>query len=343
MIFCLIIFGASTPAWASVELNAYLPISGEPVTPQFKFSKLVTITYPVGGKLKSLLDSQNKTVSFTEDSSQNSDVKRLMEDINSQLTADTQAITTITNLQVNYQTRVTGGPYHAEIEYSVILIPTLTNYVLTKGQGESPTVLDASWMAFDERGPIIINTQEYGNLEINYLNDFIKSQLPDVYNIIKGTDAETALQQNLIDSSQLLRTNPLDRWDSLFDPSYSLTPTLPQNQAGIVVPVTTFTTGSNSIQRDHSARIGGAEFISDTNYHLDITEKPNTGTINVQGHANQARFLGKWTFATTLMPVITYTGGPVPWYEQVNGWVWVGIVSVAVIVFWIFYFRRGKD
>jgi hypothetical protein len=322
VIITSILCGSIVPTWASVELDAYLPTSGEPVTLQFKFSKLVTITYPVGGKLKSLLDGQNKTVSFTEDSATNPSVKRLMDDINSQLATGTQSITSITNLQVNYQTRVIGRTYATDIEYSITLIPTVANYVLNKGQDESPTVLDASWTAFDEKGPVIINS-EYVDLEINYLIDFIKSQLPDVYNVIKGTDAETALQQNLIDSSQLLPTNSLDRWDSLYDPTYSLTPTLPLNQAGIVVPVTTFTTGLNTLQREHSTRIGGAEFSSDTDYHLDITEKPNVGTINVGGHANVYNLLGKWIFSSLTLSSCC-PSPPLVW-QYLNGY---GSVSV---------------
>lgn len=341
-IIFVILFGSTIPALASIEFDTYLPISGDPIAPNFKFSKLVTITYPSGGKLKSLLDGQNKTVSFTEYSATNPSVKKLMDDINSQLRIYTQAVTTITSLQVNYHTTVMGGSVHTDIEYTIELIPTLSNYILNKGQGDSPTVLDASWVTFDEKAPIVISSQ-YGDLDVNHLIDFIKLQLPDVYNNIKGTDAETALQQNLIDSSNLLRINPLDRWDSLFDPAYSLTPTLPHNQAGIVVHVTTFATGfDSSIQKDRSTRIGGAEFVSDADYHLDITEKPDTGIFNVQGHANSYNLQGRWAFSTTINPIIMGTGGPVPWFEQVNGWAWVGVVSSAVIGFWIFYFRRFR-
>jgi hypothetical protein len=339
IIFCLIIFGAFTPAWASVELNAYLPISGDPVTPEFKFSKLVTLTYPLGGKLKSLLEGQNKTISFSEEADKNPSVKALMEDINAQLATGTQAITTLTNLRVDYQAKVTGGSYHTDIEYYVTLTPTLTNYVLNQGQGDNPTVLDASWMSFVENGPVIITT-EYGDLDINYLIGFIKSQLPDVYYAIKGTGAETALQQNLIDSRPLLY-NSLDKWDSLFDPAYTLTQTGPVGEVLNKVAVTTFASGLSSLEQNHATRIGGSEFSSDTDYHLDITETPNSGTINVEGHANANNLLGKWTFSTMInLPPSSPHCCPLPWNDI--AWVWVGVAAIAAIGFGIFYLRRFR-
>lgn len=47
--FAILLFGTA-PALAIEDLVAYLPISGEPVTPQFKFSKDITLDYPNGGK-----------------------------------------------------------------------------------------------------------------------------------------------------------------------------------------------------------------------------------------------------------------------------------------------------
>lgn len=51
----ILLSGSSLPAWAFVDLNAYLPISGDPVTPGFIFDKTYQIDYPNGGKLKDAL------------------------------------------------------------------------------------------------------------------------------------------------------------------------------------------------------------------------------------------------------------------------------------------------
>ncbi len=32
-----------------------------------------------------------------------------------------------------------------------------------------------------------------------------------------------------------------------------------------------------------------------------------------------------------------------PWHDKVPGWIWIGIISGAVISFWIFYFKRFKE
>ena len=172
------------------------------------------------------------------------------------------------------------------------------------------------------------------------MGDFIKSQLPDVYNIIKGTVAETALQQNLIDSNSLL-SNPLDRWESLFDPSYTTTPTVPFGGIGQVISVTTFTSGSDSgPQRDHTTRIGGAEFSSDTDYHLDITEQQSAGIINVQGHAMVSAIQGKPAISTALQ------GGnsvaPIGGLSIVEVYVIISLIISAIVSGLFFWVRSRK-
>lgn len=331
--------GSSLPAWASVDLNAYLPISGDPVTPEFKFSKSVTITYPAGGNLETLLDGQNKTISFTSDSDHDPQVDTLRRDINIQLSNGTHVTTQLSNLKLDYIATINGGPHSTRIEYSVTLIPTMTNYTISRETDVGATILDASWISFDEKQPVTIKTK-YGGMEINYLTGLIKNQLPDVYGILKGTQAETALQQNLIDSSQILSLNPLDRWDSLFDPSYVLTKTAQEGLAGDKVAATTFSTGLDNFGIPEKIRHEGADF--DASSHIDISEGRDVATINVQGHANSYNLHGKWAFATTLLPGRYSTCCPVqPWYE--NPVVWVAVVGAATAGFFVFYFRRFRE
>ena len=305
--------------YASVEMNAYLPINGDPTTPSFTFSRTITLDYPNGGKLKNVLDGKNFTFGFGGDS-EDPAVKSFMDQLNTEIRSKSQV--TITHLTVDYHVLVHGNSKQASFDYTLTLRPTIIGYILNKGIAGSPTLIDTSWIGFDFKEPVVIKSYE---IEINYPENSIKNVFPDVYNILKGTNAENALRQNLIDSNQLLRTNQLDSWNSLFDPAYSLTPTLPLNQFGIVVPVTTFTTDLNSLQREHSTTILGAEFSFDRNYHLDITEKPNIGTINVQGHANLYNLQGNWTFSTTENP--TNTGAEAPVGTSYNV-----IISVIILI-----------
>src|SRR6476661_706763 len=83
-ILSLLFFGKISPIWATVDFNAYLPIEGTPITPEFKFTKNVAIEYPNGGKLKDTLMGKNMTLSFTDTSDNNTSIKAFMEDINTE-------------------------------------------------------------------------------------------------------------------------------------------------------------------------------------------------------------------------------------------------------------------
>ncbi|TLX93051.1 MAG: hypothetical protein E6K93_03445, partial [Thaumarchaeota archaeon] len=214
VVLSLLVFGTMVPVLATVDLNAYLPIEGSPITPTFKFSKNVSFDYSNGGKLKDALNGKSITVNFTDNSDNNTSIKSFMEKINTQL-ASHKSLATITKLAINYKVAINGDDKGASIDYTITLTPTVTGYILQKGGGTENTVFDAAWIGFNMTDPVVISTQQYGDLEINFPLGVIQNQVPDAYNVLKGTKAETDLNQNLIDASTLLG-QPIDKWDTLF-------------------------------------------------------------------------------------------------------------------------------
>ncbi len=96
------------------------------------------------------------------------------------------------------------------------------------------------------KGPVVISTQQYGDLDINSPLGVIQKQLPDVYNILNGTPAEAPLSANLIDASPLVGY-PIDKWNTLFDPAYTLSETAGYGYAGQKVAVTGFAYGQSDL------------------------------------------------------------------------------------------------
>ncbi len=363
IISILIIFSSTVPAWASVDLNAYLPVSGDPVTPEFKFDKTYQIDYPNGGKLKDALAERSLTVTCFANSSNNQSVKQLMESINNQISSSKSAVV-ITHLDLSYMFRLRGTPKYAAMDYLLILTPTITGYLLNDGNQITPSTLDASWMSFAINDPVVIdtkscrdmkinypvttNTKNYSDIEINYPLNTIKNVLPDVYNAIYNTTGEgvfdQAFSQNLIDSTPLLQT-PLDKWDSLFDPAYTLDDTAESSSSkGEKVGATAFSTGLGwqSIIQSPSGTID-TDFTADTKYHISKVDRPYaSATINVEGHANPDRYLGNQAIVTILQPgPVLQTCCALPWYDI--PWIWVAIAGVAIAGFFVFYFRHFKD
>jgi len=285
-ILSLLVFGTVAPIWATVDFNAYLPIEGTPINPEFKFTKNVAIDYSNGGKLKDALMGKNMTISFSDTSDNNTSIKSFMEAINTEFATDRKTTATISNLKVEYQVQINGDANHATFDYLIKLIPTVNGYILNKGGGDVPTVLDISWMGFVMKNPIIISTQQYGDLDINSPIGAIQKQLPDTYSLLKGTPAESPLSTSLIDASALV-SYPIDKWNTLFDPAYTLSETAGYGYAGQKVAVTGFAYGQSDLyQGSLKAQNVDIDFTTDSKYHLTIVERASSGTIDAAGHAN---------------------------------------------------------
>ena len=104
-----------------------------------------------------------------------------------------------------------------------------------------------------------------------------------------------------MDATGLFSQQSLDKWDSLFDPAYTLTETAGYGYQGQKIAVTTYSSGLsnafsgtlkvNNVDEDFT----GADGVK---YHISTKEQANAGTINVDGHANPNQVQGGWTFAT---------------------------------------------
>jgi hypothetical protein len=294
----LLVFGSISPIWATSDLTVNLSPEGTPAPSTFKFLESAFIEYPNGGKLKDLLAGKTQAISFTENSN-NTSVQDLIHQLNTALTRDQKSPVIITDLIVEYTATIVGDDKSASIDYNLELIPTLTSYVITKGSGNDPTIIDAAWMALTLKGPVIIKTAQYGDVEINTPISFVKKATPDVYSIIQGSTAENALKNNLIDASSILQ-EPLDQWNHLFDPAFIISETSGFGYKGQKVAITTYTMGQSSlgegIQKPTQNEV---DFSADTNYKLTTIQHASSASVNIEGHAITTSVGGTPAFGTT--------------------------------------------
>lgn len=299
----LLLFGAVSPSFATVNFSATLPMAGNPINPTYDFEKSFYIDYPSGSKLQQILQNKNMTIVFSDNSTNDPALKTFMQQINTDIITNEHSTAVLTSLGVNYQLIIMGYADHASFDYKVVLTPTVTSYVINKASGDIPQTFDASWMAFNANSPVTITTSQYGPIEINYPIDAIQSQIPDLYNALKGTDAFNIFAKpNLMDATGLFSEQPVNKWDSLFDPAYTLTETAGYGYQGQKIAVTTFSSGLsnafsgtlhvNNIDQDFTGSDG-------VKYHITTKEQANAGTVNVEGHANANQVQGGWTFVTT--------------------------------------------
>ena len=295
----LLVFGSISPIWATSDLVVNLSASGNPTQATFKFLESAFIEYPNGGKLKDLLAGKNYTISFTENSN-NTSVQDLMRQLNTALVRDQKSPVIITDLIVQYTATLTGDDKSASIDYNLQLIPTLSSYVIKKGANDNdPTIIDAAWMGLTVKDPVTIKTAQYGDVEVNNPISFVKKAAPDVYSNIKGTNAEDALKNNLIDASSILQ-EPIDQWNHLFDPAFIISETSGFGYKGQKVAITTYTMGQSSLgEGTQKPTQNTADFTIDTNYQITTIQHASSASVNIEGHAITTSVGGTPAFGTT--------------------------------------------
>ncbi|MDC8451603.1 MAG: hypothetical protein LV477_01690 [Candidatus Nitrosotalea sp.] len=342
----LLVMG-TTSAFASVELHTYMPIDGHPITPIFKFSKTILIDYPSGSTLQKELSGRTFTVEFSDDSDKNPTIRSFMQQLNADIANERRSSSSVTNLSIQYETIIHGDDKQATFDYLVTLQPTLVTYVLNAGNTDTPTVLDVSWMGFVIRDPVVIATSQYGNLEINSPLGVIQNQLPVIYEVLKGISQENVLKTNLIDASPLVG-DPIDQWNTIFDPMYTLDDTAGHEYAGQKAAVTAFAYGPTDLYQVYiKPKINSMNFTADSKYHITTIDKPSSATLDVQGHATGYPIQGEPAISTLILTsgnkFWSYAGNDVIGLSNIALYAITGsIVLIIGVIFWWNYKKRKK-
>ena len=148
--------------------------------------KTVTLEYPAGSAVAQKLDGKNERFEFTLNGTvagqngtaagqngtaagQNgTDMSEVIAAINRAL-VQAQSPVQASDVNVKYSGVLRGGPTSAVISYKVELVPTLESYVLQRGEGgQSGHVVDLEWRGITITDPLIVNTSDFGEININY-------------------------------------------------------------------------------------------------------------------------------------------------------------------------------
>ena len=299
LVFCMLIAANFLPVYA-VDLNAELSSKGRSEKPKFRFVETAFVDYHNGGKLREMLYNKNVTISFQANST-NPSVQDLITSLNTNLLEE-KSLVKVTDMLVDYRASITGGDSSATIDYSLTLIPTITNYIMTK-EANDLTVIDAAWMGLSFSGPAVIKTEKYGDLDINKPSNFLQNVMPDFYSQIAGTQAEKILNYSLINSSSIV-TQPISNWQHAFDPAYIITETSPWGYHGDKIPITTYTIGESSIGIPQNPTVHTVDFTLDKKYRVQTIQHASSATIQIDGHAELEILGGKLAFTTMPQPSV---------------------------------------
>jgi len=329
-IISVLLVGSSSLAWAA-QLDARINPDSETTIFEIKYQRTVFIEYPEGGDIADKLRTKSWDIQVTADSS-DPGVQELIQKLNQKLIADGSSAR-ITDCNVEYSARLTGRGLNTSIDYKVILTPTLAFYTIREGTANSPALIDAGWRGLTVEGPVVVD-----GVEINLPISALKSEEPDVYSIIAGTDAEILLSKNLI-NAEGIKNQPLGNWHFLFDPTGinvdASTFGLSEEISGFVV--SSFTMGESSIREGRQVeKIEEASFTTDKQYFVRSIQSADIAEIDLIGFAAVETSLGTEAFGVSLAPpegfATTSTGGfPVMIVYGMAGMAGIGAIAILII------------
>jgi hypothetical protein len=282
-----VIMLASTvgPAFAAqMEFRSW--VTGDSTeTAEIKFQRTVILNYDEGGMLADELRGQKFAKTFTVTSA-DPGVNELRDRINYQF-SQLGSSAVVTDLQIDYDTKLTGRGLNTSVDYKIILSMELSNHVLRESSGGNSGLVDMNWRGLMVPGEVTINSKGIDH-EINIPISFIANSAPGLYAAVQGTEAETLLNTPIMDASGI-KAQPLGNWHFLFDPTGinvdASTYGMSEELAGVVW--SSYTMGESSIREGiQTEKEFEASFTTDKTYDLRTIESADSANIFFAGFAN---------------------------------------------------------
>ena len=276
--------GSISPVFASSQLEVTIDPNSDTAIAKMVYQRTINIDYSDGGNLAETMNGVVKEMSFSVDSS-NSGVQSLISKINSYtLSQGSQA--QITDLTLEYKTLMTGRSTSMSVDYTITLHPTINNFVIKQGSGNSPTLIDVDWRGFGVVGPVVINTPAYGDVEINLPISTFDRFTPSLALSLKSSDAGEIMSTRLMDGDEI-KAQPIGNWHFLFDPTgINADASKYGFQTGSVI--SSFTMGESSLREGLiREQVHESSFNTDKTYRITSYESSGNASIDIIGFANR--------------------------------------------------------
>ena len=252
---------------------------------EIKFQRTVIINYDQGGMLADELRGQKVAKTFTVTSA-DPGVNELRDRINYQI-SQLGSSAAVTDVQIDYDTKLTGRGLNTSIDYKIILTMQITNHILRESSGGNSGLVDMNWRGVMVPGEVTVNSNGMDH-EINLPISFIADVAPGLYASILGSEAETLLNSPIMDATGI-KAQPLGNWHFLFDPTGINVDAsqfgLSEELAGVVW--SSYTMGESSIREGiQTEKEFEASFTTDKTYDLRTIESADSANIFFAGFAN---------------------------------------------------------
>ena len=284
----LITVSSLTPAFASSQLEVTIDPDSDVALAKMTYQRSIVIDYSDGGKLADTMNGKSGVISFTADKS-TPGMQSLIIKLNSYI-AGKGSQAQITDLKLDYLATMTGRDNNLSLDYKIVLRPLVENFVIKAGSASSPTLIDIDWRGFGAVGPVVIYTQQYGDIEINLpISAFDKLLPPSLVLSLKASEAGELLSTRMLDADGI-KNQAVGNWHFLFDPTGI---SVDASQHGLDSEITgnvvsRFTMGESSLREGLIRElVNESMFTSDKVYTIKTIESSANASVDVIGFANR--------------------------------------------------------
>ena len=283
-LIAIIAISGLTPALASSQLELTIDPTSDKAVAKMVYQRNITLDYSQGGKLADILAGKSDKISFTASSS-TTGMSSLMAKLNSYM-ASKGSQAQITDLDLEYLVTITGRSDSASIDYKIVLRPTIENFVIKAGSGNSPTLIDVDWRGFGALGPVVISTPIHGDVEINLPISAIETFIPSMGLAMKAGESGELLTTRLMDADGI-KDQPVGNWHFLFDPT-GIGVDAAQHGFSTGSVLSSFTMGESSLREGLiREQVRETTFTSDKVYVIKSIESSANASIDIIGFANR--------------------------------------------------------
>jgi hypothetical protein len=215
VLLTIVFFGGIINQSFAIQMEAGVSPAKNAADASFTGDRIITLKYPANSTMAQILDGNKNSTSFSLNSSDTSNgLVEILDEINNMLLSQKQSLVKFENATLDYRASINGGPTTATISYQVELHPTITNLV-TASNGTSTAVLDVDWRSIVLEEPLIVNTEEYGSIDINHPVGGLEKLAPELAAKIQNTTLAEAFNTPILDFEEF--GTSMNNWHFLFD------------------------------------------------------------------------------------------------------------------------------
>lgn len=320
----------------AVDMVALLVPDRDRTEATFVAVRIVTLDYPAGSAFSQELKDVNERLTFTVNGTvqQPGAAGNALAAVNKAL-VDAKSPVQASAVKVAYTGVVRGTDTRTVISYKAELYPVLEKFVLKRGEGgQSGHIVDLEWRGISVGGPVVVNTQDYGDFDVNRPLALLQELHPQLAQGLDGTQASEIFDASLLNFEDF--NTSMTVWHKLFDPvgTYGGGVGLQGTEGARALTVYSFGEGSiregahSVVEKDATANVGGVEI------KVHSQNPPPSGQLTIAGYANEQENSGtEFAIVTTDAPegVQTATGGfPIQVLLVFGGM--MGAISIFILI-----------